>query len=75
VVQSIAGRDELVGPEVVIAHRLLKSRAADAVGQTAYVLVTDAAAQLLDIPANGGVTVVETFDPSPPVSCTAFTLN
>jgi hypothetical protein len=75
VIQSIAGRDELVGPEVVVAHRLLKSRAADAVGQTAYVLVTDAASARLDIPANGGVTVVETFDPSPPVSCTAFTLT
>ena len=32
VIQAIAGREELVGPEVVVAHRLLKSRAGDAVG-------------------------------------------
>jgi hypothetical protein len=75
VIQSIAGRDELVGPEVVVAHRLLKSRAADAVDQAAFALVTDAASTWLDIPNDGGVTVVETFDPSPPVSCTAFTLR
>lgn len=75
VIQSIAGRDELVGPEVVVAHRLLKSRAADAVDQAAFTLVTDAASGWLDIPNDGGVTIVETFDPSPPVSCTAFTLR
>jgi hypothetical protein len=75
VIQSIAGGDELVGPEVVVAHRLLKSRAADAVGQSAFVLITDAAAEWLDIPADGGVTIVETFEPSPPVTCTAFTLS
>jgi hypothetical protein len=75
VIQSIAGRDELVGPAVVVAHRLLKSRAADAVDQAAFTLVTDAASGWLDIPNDGGVTIVETFDPSPPVSCTAFTLR
>jgi Protein of unknown function (DUF2652) len=75
VIQSIAGRDELVGPEVVVAHRLLKSRAADAVDQAAFALVTDAASAWLGIPNDGGVTIVETFDPSPPVSCTAFALR
>jgi Protein of unknown function (DUF2652) len=75
VIQSIAGNDELVGPEVVVAHRLLKSRAADAVDQAAYALVTEAASAWLDIPNDGGVAIVETFDPSPPVSCTAFTLR
>lgn len=75
VIQSIAGRDELVGPEVVVAHRLLKSRAADAVGQPAFALVTDAAAEWLDVPADGGVSVVEECQPSPPVSGRAFALG
>ena len=75
VIQSIAGRDELVGPEVVVAHRLLKSRAGEAVGQPAFALVTDAAAELLDVPADGGVPVVEECQPSPPVSGRAFALR
>lgn len=75
VIQSIAGRDELVGPEVVVAHRLLKSRAGDAVGQAAFALVTDAASEWLDVPADGGVPVVEECQPSPPVSGRAFALR
>jgi hypothetical protein len=62
VVQDIAGRSELVGPEVVVAHRLLKSGAAEVVGQAAYALVTEAAATALDIPADGSVEHVETCD-------------
>jgi hypothetical protein len=75
VIQSIAGRDELVGPEVVVAHRLLKSRAEDAVGQAAFALVTDAAADWLDVPTDGGVPIVEEYEPSPPVSGRAFALG
>ena len=62
VTQSIAGRDELVGPEVVVAHRLLKSRAGAAVGQVAFALITDAAAVSLDIPRDGSLALVETVD-------------
>ena len=75
VMQSIAGRDELVGPEVVVAHRLLKSGAADTVGQAAFALVTDAASDWLDVPADGGVPIVEECEPSPPVSGRAFALR
>ena len=75
VIQSIAGRDELIGPEVVVAHRLLKSRAGDAVGQAAFALVTDAASEWLDVPADGGVPVIEECQPSPPVSGRAFALR
>ena len=75
VMQSIAGRDELVGPEVVVAHRLLKSGAANTVGQAAFALVTDAASEWLDVPADGGVPIVEECEPSPPVSGRAFTLR
>lgn len=75
VIQTIAGRHELVGPEVVIAHRLLKSRAGDLLDQRAFALVTDAASEWLDVPADGGVAIVETFEPSPPVSARAFALR
>lgn len=40
-VQSISGGQELVGPEVVLAHRLLKTGAAALVGYPAYALITD----------------------------------
>ena len=75
VIQSIAGRDELAGPEVVVVHRLLKSRAGDAVGQPAFMLFTDAASEWLEIPADGGVAVVEECEPAPPVSGRAFALR
>jgi Protein of unknown function (DUF2652) len=75
VIQAIAGREELVGPEVVVAHRLLKSRAGDAVGHAAFALITDVASGWLDVPADVGVPVVEECQPSPPVSGRAFALR
>jgi hypothetical protein len=60
--QQIAGQRELVGPEVVVAHRLLKSRAPDLIGDRAYALVTDAACATLDIPVDGSVELAESFD-------------
>ena len=62
VIQDIAGQRELVGSEVVLAHRLLKSRASELVGHTAYALVTDAASEALDIPDDGGLELVESYD-------------
>jgi len=41
VVQSIAGHQELLGPEVTISHLLLKNHVADLVGRSAYALVTE----------------------------------
>ena len=70
VIQSIAGR-----PELVVAHRLLKSSAAEAVGKAAFLLITDAATEWLDVPADGSVPVVEAHEPAPPVSCSAFALG
>jgi Protein of unknown function (DUF2652) len=62
VIQDIAGRRELVGPEVVVAHRLLKSRAAELIGHNAYALVTDAASRALGIPDEDAVELVESYD-------------
>jgi Protein of unknown function (DUF2652) len=62
VIQDIAGQRELVGTEVVLAHRLLKSRAAELVGHKAYALVTDAASTALGIPDKDAVELVESYD-------------
>ncbi len=37
----VAGSSELVGPDVVVVHRLLKNRASDRAGVSAFALITD----------------------------------
>jgi hypothetical protein len=43
IVQSIAGHQELLGPDVTISHLLLKNHVADLIGRSAYALVTESA--------------------------------
>ena len=62
VIQSIGGNRELVGPEVVMAHRLLKNHAAGLVGTSAYALITEAAAASLDVPPGDGRPLTERYD-------------
>lgn len=75
VIQQIAGRLELVGPEVVMAHRLLKSRAAELVGHGAYALITAAAATRLDVPTEAATLLVETYDHYAPIQAHVFPLR
>jgi hypothetical protein len=75
VVQEIAGRQELVGPEVVMAHRLLKTGAADVIGHGAYALITLAAATSFDVPLEGAVPIVETYDHYAPIEAHVFPLR
>jgi hypothetical protein len=74
VIQSIAGRTELVGPDVVMAHRLLKSGAAALIGHGAYALVTDAAARRFDVPTEDALPLVETYEHYLPVQAHVFPL-
>jgi hypothetical protein len=55
--QRMAGREELVGSDVVIVHRLLKNRVSEELGIPAYALYTDALAGAmgLDDPAAAGM--------------------
>jgi uncharacterized protein YndB with AHSA1/START domain len=55
--QRIAGRDELVGSDVVVVHRLLKNHVQETTGLSAYALYTDAcvAAMGLTDPAAAGL--------------------
>ena len=74
VIQDIAGSRELTGPEVVLAHRLLKNRVAEVVGTGAYLLVTDPAARALDIPIDRAIAMSESYDHYEPVDTFAISL-
>ncbi len=67
VAQSIAGREELLGSDVNLAHRLLKNHARDLVGPVAYVLLTDAAVRAMAVATDAMVAGEEAYDGQPPV--------
>ena len=75
VIQDIAGRAELLGPEVVMAHRLLKNEAADVLGHGAYALVTAAAQARFDIPTDGSTPLVARYEHYAPISTHLFPLR
>jgi Protein of unknown function (DUF2652) len=75
VMQEIAGRLELVGPEVVMAHRLLKTGAAALVGHGAYALITSVAAAEFGISTAESIPIVETYEHYAPVSGHVFPLR
>ena len=67
VVQRIVGHEELVGPDVIVVHRLLKNHARDLVGERPYALLSDATLAALDVPADGMLPAMEAYDDMPPV--------
>ncbi len=75
VVQAMGGSAELVGPEVVLAHRLLKNHAVGLVGNRAYALITNAAATSLAVPAGDGIALTETYEHYPPVEARVYVLE
>lgn len=75
IVQSVAGHQELLGPDVTISHLLLKNHAADLVGRSAYALVTDPAATKLDIPLVGALPITEEYEHYPPVRASVLALS
>ena len=74
VIGTMAGGRELIGPEVIMAHRLLKSSAADAVGVGAYILVTDSAQEMLQVGPSDAPTITETYEHYPPVRASVVAL-
>jgi hypothetical protein len=62
--QKMAGRDELVGRDVILIHRLLKNAANEKLGGRAYALYTDACIKAMGIDpgAQGFVGHSETID-------------
>lgn len=75
VLQEIAGSRELTGPAVVMAHRLLKNRAAEEVGDDAYLLLTAAAARALDVPVAGAIPMTESYEHYAPIDTFAIPLR
>jgi len=74
VLQSIAGHQELLGPDVTISHLLLKNHVADLIGRSAYALVTESAAAHLDVPLERAVPITEQYEHYAPVRASVLTL-
>jgi class 3 adenylate cyclase len=55
IARSIARREELLGPDVNLVHRLLKNHVRAVIGIRPYALLTAAAAEALAIPPDGFV--------------------
>lgn len=75
VIQSVGGGRELIGPEVVMAHRLLKTRASDLVGRGAYAVVSEAAAERFDVPTGSALELVESVEHYAPIRLHVFPLG
>ena len=75
VLQEIAGSRELSGPDVVMAHRLLKNGAAKLLGDGAYLLLSAAAVSRLDVPVAGAIPMTETYEHYPPIETFAVALR
>jgi hypothetical protein len=67
VTQRIVGNEELAGPDVIVAHRLLKNHARELVGDHPYALLSDVAIDALGVPTDGMLGAVETYDDLPPI--------
>jgi len=75
IVQSIAGGRELVGPDVVMAHRLLKTGAAVVAGGKGYALITAPAVERFGVPTDDARPLVETYDHYAPIDCWVYRLG
>jgi hypothetical protein len=62
IAQSIIGQEELLGPDVNVAHRLLKNHARELTGARAYALFSQAAVDALEVPADGLAAGTERYD-------------
>jgi hypothetical protein len=62
--QKVAGRQELLGPDVVVVHRLLKNEVVEQLGMPAYALLTQRCIDAADIdPSELGMRQhIETYD-------------
>ena len=74
-VQSVGSNVEVLGPDVNIAHRLLKNTAADHVGAAAYALFTDKAVEELTLSLSGATTIEEPIDGMSPVTTQVIPLH
>lgn len=62
IVQSIAGQQELLGPDVTVAHLLMKNHVSDHIGRSAYALLTESAAAHLEVPLENAFPIEEPYE-------------
>lgn len=74
VIQSVAGRPELLGPDVTVTHLLLKNHATEVVGRSGYALLTERAATALAVPLERAVTITERYEHYAPVQAYVLAL-
>lgn len=62
--QKIGDREEMLGADVIVVHRMLKSRVREETGITAYSLITEAAVNAMSMSAlcKGMVTYSDTYE-------------
>jgi hypothetical protein len=73
--QEIAGSRELIGPDIVMAHRLLKNHGAEVLGHGAYALVSGAAVSQLEVEVDTAVPATETYEHYQPIEVFIFDLR
>ncbi len=74
VVQSIAGRQRVLGPDVTAAHLLLKNHAHDVIDRSAYALFTASAATHLQLPLRHAHVITEEYPHYPTIRGYVLTL-
>ena len=62
ILQKVAGHQELLGPDVTVAHLLLKNHVADHLGRSAYALFTKSAAAQLEVPLEHALPIDEGYE-------------
>jgi hypothetical protein len=72
--QRIAGSVELLGPDVTLAHLLLKNRVSDVIGRASYALFTKSAIEELDVPRTDAIPHSEQYEHYSPVESFVFAL-
>lgn len=74
-VQAVGRHVDVLGPDVNIAHRLLKSSASDYVGPGAYALFSNAAVDALDLPLSDATPFTEHIEGMQPIDVRVVALS
>lgn len=74
-VQTVGGQIEVVGPDVNIAHRLLKNAAAELVGSLGYSLFTEVTTDALTLPLTDAANMTEIIDGDQPIATRVIPLR
>ena len=75
IVQSIGTHVEVLGPDITVAHRLLKNTAVSQVGAPAYALFTEVTEAALDLGLDDGIRFTEPIEGAQPVAAVAIPLG